>query len=422
MSQNVVWLVAFHFPPIKISSGLERTVSLARHLHRFGWAPIVITAHPRAYATTSAERLKDIPNTTQVVRAFALDTSRHLSIGGRYWSFMARPDRWVSWLLGGVFSGITLGLKQKPKVIWSTYPIATAHLIGFFLHKFTGIPWIADFRDPMVEYDEVRQHWAPPDARLRKTWLLIEKLAIRHASALTFCTTGALEIYKARYPDAAHHTWCVIPNGFDEDAFRQAEARQENRTTATAITLLHSGIIYPGPDRDPTIFLKAFKQFLNERNDVAKPIRIMFRASSVEDIYGPIVEQLNLSDSVFFGSAVPYVDALAEMLSSDGLLVFQGKPSNPAIPAKIYEYFRARRPILALVDTEGSTAQLLRDEKIGIQAPLDDMEQTLASLRTFIHDIEHQQSTTMNMGRVPQFDRTSGVRLFAELFTKVSKS
>lgn len=395
---------------------------MARHLHRFGWSPIVITAHPRAYATTSTERLKDIPGTTKVVRAFALDTARHLSIGGRYWSFMALPDRWVSWFLGGVYSGITLGLKQKPKVIWSTYPIATAHLIGFFLHKLTRAPWIADFRDPMVEFDEVTQHWSPRDTQLRKARLFIEKLAVRHASALTFCTTGALEICKARYPDAAHHTWSVIPNGFDEDAFRQAEARQENRTGATAIKLLHSGIIYPGPDRDPTDFLKALKQFLDERSIDKKPIQIMFRASTSEDIYRPIVEQLNLSKAVFFGPAVPYVDALAEMLNSDGLLIFQGKPSNPAIPAKIYEYFRTRRPILALVDPDGSTAHLLRNEKVGIQAPLDDMKQTLASLRTFIHNIENQQSITMQMDRVLQFERTSGVKLFADLFAKVAKS
>lgn len=421
MSENVAWLVAFHFPPIKVSSGLERTVSLARHLHRFGWSPVVISANSRAYDKTSNERLKDIPDSTRVVRAFALDTARHLSVGGRYWSRMAYPDRWITWFLGGVFSGMALGLKRKPGLIWSTYPIATAHLIGFALHKMTGRPWVADFRDPMVEYDEARQRWAPPDSRLRKARLFIERLAVRHASALTFCTTGALEICKERYPDAAHHTWSVIPNGFDEDAFLQAEARQENRK-AGAITLLHSGILYQGSDRDPAVFLKAFRKYLDERGMDARPVKIMFRASTLENIYRPVVEQLGLSDAVFFGPAVPYVDALAEMLSSDGLLVFQGKSSNPAIPAKIYEYFRARRPILALVDPEGSTAQLLRSEKVGIQAPLDDMEQTLSSLRKFIYDIEQGQSVIMGTDRVSQFERTSGVKMFADLFSRVARS
>ena len=39
----------------------------------------------------------------------------------------------------------------KPAAIWSTYPIATAHLIGAELHRKTGLPWIADFRDPMAQ-------------------------------------------------------------------------------------------------------------------------------------------------------------------------------------------------------------------------------------------------------------------------------
>jgi hypothetical protein len=34
-------------------------------------------------------------------------------------------------------------------------------------------------------------------------------------------------------------------------------------------------------------------------------------------------------------------------------MVFQGTPFNTQIPAKIYEYFRAGKPILGLVDTAG---------------------------------------------------------------------
>ena len=39
---------------------------------------------------------EDVPG-TEVIRAHGWDTSRHLSIAGRYPGFLARPDRWVSW-------------------------------------------------------------------------------------------------------------------------------------------------------------------------------------------------------------------------------------------------------------------------------------------------------------------------------------
>src|SRR5205807_7222199 len=39
-------------------------------------------------------------------------------------------------------------------VIFSTYPIPSAHVIGSLLSRFSGKPWVADFRDPM--WDDFR--------------------------------------------------------------------------------------------------------------------------------------------------------------------------------------------------------------------------------------------------------------------------
>ena len=36
-------------------------------------------------------------------------------------------------------------------MILSTYPTATAVMIGYLLHRLTGKPWIVDFRDSMTE-------------------------------------------------------------------------------------------------------------------------------------------------------------------------------------------------------------------------------------------------------------------------------
>lgn len=87
---------------------------------------MVLSAHPRAYANSGDNQLCDIPSDVVVQRAFALDTSRPLSYKGRYPSFLALPDRWVSWLAGAGPAGVRLVRKYRPEVIWSTYPIATA--------------------------------------------------------------------------------------------------------------------------------------------------------------------------------------------------------------------------------------------------------------------------------------------------------
>lgn len=414
-------LVAFHFPPLKASSGLERTLAMVRHLPAHGWEPLVLTASRSAYPATSEERMAALPEAAVIERAFALDAGRHLAWRGRYPGWLALPDRWLSWALGAVPLGLAMIRRHRPQVIWTTYPITTAHYIGALLHRFSGIPWIADFRDPMVERDERRQVWMPERPALRRLRLAAEASAVRRAAALTFCTEGAREICAGRYPQADPTRLRVIANGFDESAFaglaaaemKPAEARQP-------ITLVHSGTIYPTLDRDPTHFLQALGRVRQSRPPDSRPLRVVLRGSGVERLYTDLLVELGLADCVEFAPLTDYASALAEMLSADGLLLFQGYTSNPAIPAKLYEYFRAGRPILALADSAGDTARCLREAGVGVLVPLDDTERIGAALMAFVASIEDSSARGMTGVQAVEFERGKRVQGFARLFNEVA--
>ena len=127
-----ILFVAFHFPPQVGSSGLQRTLSLVRHFAaNDGFEPVVLSVNSKAYEKASADQLADIPSGVRVVRAMALDSSRHLSIRGRYWSATALPDRWSTWYFTAVPIGMWLIRRYKIDMIWSTYPIASAHRIAY---------------------------------------------------------------------------------------------------------------------------------------------------------------------------------------------------------------------------------------------------------------------------------------------------
>ena len=148
-----VLLIAYHFPPLQGSSGIQRTLRFAQYLPKLGWEPIILTANPISYQLTRPTQLPKEFDNISIYRSFALDTARHLSLLKRYPRMLAVPDRWISWWLGAFPQGFYLIKKFKPDVIWSTFPIATAHLIGYTLSRISGIPWAADFRDPMVQPD-----------------------------------------------------------------------------------------------------------------------------------------------------------------------------------------------------------------------------------------------------------------------------
>ena len=188
MSRKVL-MVAYHFPPLAGSSGIQRTLRFVQHLPSLGWQPLVLSASPQAYERTSDDLMADVPGGTIVRRAFALDTARHLTIKGRYLGWMARPDRWISWKFDAIRQGCKMIDEFRPDVIWSTYPIATAHVIASKLHRKTGIPWIADFRDPMA------QDGYPEDPITRQSFLDIEADAATHASYCVFTTPGAARKY-----------------------------------------------------------------------------------------------------------------------------------------------------------------------------------------------------------------------------------
>jgi Glycosyl transferase 4-like domain len=192
---NRILMIVFHYPPCRGSSGLQRTLSFSRYLPNHGWEPVVLTVKSSVHSQTSDDQMGDIPDGVAVERAFALDTKRDLGFRGRYLKWMALPDFWVSWFLWAVPLGLRLIRKYKPKVIWSTYPIATAHLIALALHRLTGIPWVADFRDPMIEINPLTGQRRPADRSSWLVWNLLERQTVKHCSRAVFTTEGALRIY-----------------------------------------------------------------------------------------------------------------------------------------------------------------------------------------------------------------------------------
>jgi glycosyltransferase involved in cell wall biosynthesis len=373
-----VLMIAFHFPPLRGSSGVQRTLKFAQYLPQYGWEPVVLSAHHRAYSDSGDDQLRDIPPQTVVHRAFALDASRHLSIKGRYPGILALPDRWVSWLAGALPSGLRLIRKYRPAVIWSTYPIATAHLIGLTLHRLTGIPWVADMRDPMSD------NYYPLDPFLHRVYRWIETRVISSCSMVVCTTAGAVTAYRLRFPELPPSHFCLIENGYDEDNFSEAEDLASTKPMrGEQFTLVHSGIIYP-LERDPIPLFEAIATMLQQGLISNDNFKLVLRGTGHDDYLAGLIRQYGVMAVVDLRPQLDYREALAEMLRADGLLILQASNCNHQVPAKLYEYLRARRPILALTDPDGETATTLRKAGIDTIASLQSKNEIMQALTRFM--------------------------------------
>ena len=401
-----VLIVAYHFPPQAGSSGYLRSLKFCRYLPENGWQPTVLTVHPRAYERTDSAQLAEVPASVGVRRAFALDTQRHLSIRGRYSRVMALPDRWVSWCLGAVPAGLQLIRKEKCDVIFSTFPIASAILIGWLLHRLTGKPWIVDLRDSMTEPDY------PRDSLTWKVHRWLEKIAVRDAARLIFTASSAVRMYLERYPELSPERCSLILNGYDEEDFQHLVAGPgiPNRP----LRLVHMGLLYP-IERDPRPFFHAVAQLQKEGALDPSRVRIELRASGFESTYGPMIREVGLEDLVHLLPPLPYREALQNTADADGLLLFQAACCDHQIPAKLFEYLRIGKPILALTSHTGDTAAILKEAGGATIVDSADWQAIYRTLPEFLRALEagsHRRPASSSLegyGRRSQAQRLARV-------------
>ncbi|WP_306519011.1 glycosyltransferase [Rheinheimera sp.] len=386
MNKSLLY-IAYHFPPIQVSSGVHRTLAFSRYLAEHDWDVTVLTVDSKAYQQINKAQQDFIPANINVVRAYARDTARHFTIKGRYLGWMALPDRWQSWILGGVISGLKQIRKHKPAVILSTYPIASAHIIGYLLHKISGIPWVADLRDPML------QQGYPSNPAQRKIFAWIEQKIVKHCQKVLLTSPGAVALYRERYPHSSADFWQLIPNGYDSAMFEALPVELQQPKVSQPdkpLVMLHSGTIYPS-ERDPAALFQALAELKQQDAQFAQKFQLILRATGHDDLFAPQLLKWQINDIVQLAPSVGYLAALTEMFEVDALLLLQAANCNYQTPAKAYEYLRARRPVLALTPAESDTAALVQKSGVATIAPLDDVTQIKTALLNLLEKASQQQ-------------------------------
>jgi hypothetical protein len=146
---------------------------------------------------------------------------------------------------------------------------------------------------------------------------------------------------------------------------------------------------------------------------------LRLRASAYDAMLGELATAHGIEDLVSLEPAIPYHAALQEMLGVDGLLILQASNCNQQIPAKLYEYVRAKRPVLALTDPVGDTATTLRGAGLTSIALLDDVAAIVEALPAFIARVRAGREGIATERAIADSSREGRARTFSGLLDRI---
>jgi glycosyltransferase involved in cell wall biosynthesis len=257
--------------------------------------------------------------------------------------------------------------RESADLLFTTAPPYSTHLAGLTLRRRTGIPWIAEFRDPWHHPQSTRPAFQDPVSR--RIDAILERRVLRHADAIVAVTEGSRAFIRAKVPPDRRGSVLLARNGVPDWPGQESPG-----TRSGPFTIVYTGSLYMG--RNPLRFFEGVARLLAERGLGPSQIRVRFVGGSHEFRGMPLaalVDRLGLTGVVCLEPARPHHLMPALLREADALLLFaQQQPLQ--VPNKLYEYLAVGVPILAFVDREGESARLLSE--VGRSEQLADPEAT----------------------------------------------
>jgi hypothetical protein len=372
-----VLLVTYHFPP-SAASGAFRLLGFARHLPDCGWQPVVVAPPSLPWEPVDPALAEGIPEEAIVERV------PYPSRAPRLVRKFAQNAVWLPYAWAACKR---LVAEHRPDAVLTSGPPHCVHLVGRWLKQKFDLPWLADFRDPWISDGRMESFGWTEHLILR--W---ERRVFAEADVVLANAPNACRLFQQTYPDHANKIM-TLTNGFDPRPGRNVATVE----LGSSVRLLHAGEIYAG--RDPGPLLEALAQLNQEDRARAYHCDVLGR------VEGNALADERWLDLLSAHGQLPYEDTLDAMERADILVLFDSPGRTIGVPAKLYEYLGAGRPILALAEANGDVANVLRQSGVlhRIASPRD--SQAIASALRGIVGALDRGAPVAQAGRLERFTR-----------------
>lgn len=420
-----VLIISYYWPP-NGGAGVYRWLKMSKYLPEFGWQPVVYTPENPEMVADDPGLLKDVGAQLELVKQPITEPfSLYKRFTGRAQServqtaFLSEkrtggwkedlalwvrsnffiPDARVWWVKPSIRFLKDYVKKHPVDAIISTGPPHSMHLIAQGLKRATGLPWIADFRDPWTGIDFYGQLSLTTLAD-RKHHRLEREVLTQADRVVTVSWSWANDLEALGAKSVA-----VITNGFD-----RADVPEGNIAVDDRFSLVHTGSM--SATRDLPGLWRALAA-IGENDPVFRERFVLRFVGPVDHSVVESATAAGLGGHIERMGRVSHAVAMQEMQRARVLLLPINDTPNSAgiLPGKLYEYMSVGRPILAVGPATGDVARVLGSAHL--LAPREPDPTTRAAIRSLFDRVQPTVGHD-----IQRYDRRELARAMAELLNE----
>ncbi|MCF8714149.1 glycosyltransferase family 4 protein [Joostella atrarenae] len=371
-----ILIICYYWPPAG-GPGVQRWLNFVKYLPEFGVEPIVFVPKNPDYPMEDASFLSKVPKDIKIIKqpifepyklaAFlsskkakqiskGIITTKKQTFSEKFLLWIRGnffiPDARIFWVKPSVSYLKDYIKKEKIETVITTGPPHSVHLIGMNLKEQLDFKWIADFRDPWTNIGYHSELKLSKRASQKHKELEAKVLnRADHVVTTSFTTKEEFEAITKKPIE-------VITNGFVTN--KVAVKSLDNKFTISHIGSLLSG-------RNPENLWGVIEELLTENIGFKEDFNLQLAGVISDDVLASIKEHVP-SENLSVLGYVSHNDAIKLQRSAQVLLLIEidAKKTRGIIPGKLFEYFAAERPILALGPEKWDVEQLLNKTNAGL--------------------------------------------------------
>lgn len=399
---NRFLFITYYYPPAGGPS-IQRIIRIIRYMAQQNWNATVITVKEGDYTMLDYDLQEWIPEGTEVIRTeffepyklyrrftgkkqeakipLAVLSSHEKAsfkerIANKVRANFFIPDGRIGWYRRGVKAGLK-AIETDPdiKLVFTSGPPHTVHLIGRKIAEKTALPFVADFRDPWMNIDYYSD--LKRSALTKKIDHCLEGKVLKSADAVTIVGPGYRDLLLEGHAEIPVEKTHIIYNGFDPEAYPVKESKPpQDKFVLTYIGNLPYNRYTPN-------FYRAIARLKRDKRIHPDSFQIHFYGG-IDSAIKQEWKTLKIEAFVHDHGFVPHEEAIKAIVWSHVLILVinDTKTKKGIVPGKMFEYLPSKRVILGIGPPDGDAAHILRDTKSGQFFSYDDTE----GIRRFLWD------------------------------------